>query len=152
MRELGKIFEKYVRGIKGLQEWSVQLFGWLLSTGANKRGMGEGLGRIALSFGHVLARSANGMIGRVAVVILIVSIMPTMDFRLRQETAHAGPTVTLTIGGAGRGSGKVTSFDDINCTIVAGAVSGDCTENYEQGTYITLTATREPGSSFIRWS
>jgi hypothetical protein len=70
-----------------------------------------------------------------------------------QVPVHAQTTFTLTIGGAGRGSGKVTSSDDaINCTISAGVVSGDCTENYQSEIIIQLTATPDPGSSFIRWS
>jgi pimeloyl-ACP methyl ester carboxylesterase len=48
--------------------------------------------------------------------------------------------------GAGTGSGGVTSTDGkINCP-------GDCTEGYNSGTVVTLTATPNAGSTFAGWS
>ena len=55
-------------------------------------------------------------------------------------------TFTLTVTKAGTGSGTVTSSDTlINCGV-------DCTEAYNSGTVMTLTATPAAGSTFSGWS
>jgi len=60
------------------------------------------------------------------------------------------PPVTwpLTVTGSGTGNGTVTGLG-INCTITAGSTSGDCSEIYDDGTSVNLTAT---GSDFTGWS
>jgi hypothetical protein len=58
---------------------------------------------------------------------------------------------TLTVVGAGTGSGTVTG-SGINCTITAGSTSGDCSESYPDGTSVTLTATAASGSTFAGWT
>jgi len=56
------------------------------------------------------------------------------------------PTYTLTVSRAGTGSGTVTSSPGgINC-------GSDCTEAYNSGTSVTLTATAASGSTFAGWS
>jgi hypothetical protein len=57
---------------------------------------------------------------------------------------------TLTITGAGTGSGTVTA-SGINCSVTAGSTSGDCNEAYAHGTVVTLTATPASGSVFVGW-
>jgi hypothetical protein len=53
---------------------------------------------------------------------------------------------TLTVSKAGTGSGTVASSPaGINC-------GTDCTENYNSGTAVMLTATAAPGSVFAGWS
>ncbi|MCI2431407.1 CSLREA domain-containing protein, partial [Candidatus Acetothermia bacterium] len=53
---------------------------------------------------------------------------------------------TLTVTLAGTGSGTVTSSPTgINCP-------GDCTEDYNHGTVVTLTATSNVGSGFAGWT
>jgi hypothetical protein len=52
----------------------------------------------------------------------------------------------LTVNKAGSGSGTVTSDPaGIDC-------GTDCTENYDYSTVVTLTATVDPGSTFMGWS
>ena len=65
-----------------------------------------------------------------------------------REQGTAPPT--LTVQGAGTGSGTVTS-DGIDCTISSGSASGDCTEVYSHGTVVTLTAQPASGSRFAGW-
>ena len=69
------------------------------------------------------------------------------------KTGPAPPpsTFTLTVAGAGNGSGTV-SATGISCTITAGTASGDCTETYNSGTTVTLTASPATGSVFAGWS
>jgi hypothetical protein len=59
--------------------------------------------------------------------------------------------VTVAAGTSGTGTGTVTA-SGIACTISAASQSGDCTEEREQGTQFTLTATATGGSSFAGWS
>jgi CSLREA domain-containing protein len=61
------------------------------------------------------------------------------------------PQRTLTVAGAGTGSGTVAATG-ISCTITAGSTSGDCAESYAHGTSVTLTATPNSGSTFTGWS
>lgn len=57
----------------------------------------------------------------------------------------AGP-FTLTVTLAGAGTGQVTSSPTgVTC-------GGDCTEDYADGTSVTLTAVPQAGSSFTGWS
>jgi hypothetical protein len=54
--------------------------------------------------------------------------------------------VALTVNRNGSGTGTVTSSPaGINC-------GGDCSENYNVGTVVTLTATADAGSTFAGWS
>jgi CSLREA domain-containing protein len=56
------------------------------------------------------------------------------------------PTSKLTVLKAGDGAGTVTSNPDgISC-------GGDCTEDYDSGTFVTLTAAPTAGSFFTGWS
>ena len=55
-------------------------------------------------------------------------------------------TYTLTVSKTGSGSGTVTSSPSgINC-------GSDCSENYNEGTTVTLTANPSSGSTFVGWS
>jgi hypothetical protein len=59
-------------------------------------------------------------------------------------TFNTVPTHTLTVATAGTGSGTVTGTG-INCP-------GDCTETYNQGSVVTMTATPAGNSSFAGWT
>ena len=54
-------------------------------------------------------------------------------------------TYDLTVNKDGTGSGTVTSSPGISCGI-------ECTETYNDGDMVTLTAAADPGSSFTGWS
>ena len=62
---------------------------------------------------------------------------------------------TLTVQGAGSGSGNVSTVRNtlIDCDIVAGVTGGpSCTHDYAEGTYkINLAASPSPGSAFAGW-
>jgi YVTN family beta-propeller protein len=65
----------------------------------------------------------------------------------------AAGSSTLTVSGLGAGSGTIT--DDlglINCTSIAGVVSGTCLANYTNNSAPTLTATPAAGSALSGWS
>lgn len=60
---------------------------------------------------------------------------------------------TLTVQGAGSGTGSVTSAPaGINCTTTAGTTSGTCATSYTGGTSVILTATAAAGAVFSGWS
>lgn len=60
---------------------------------------------------------------------------------------------TLTVVGDGDGNGAVTSNPEgIDCTITAGATSGTCSREFDQGMSVTLTASPGTGSGFTGWS
>jgi hypothetical protein len=60
---------------------------------------------------------------------------------------------TLTVSGGGSGSGVVTSSPaGINCTITAGAAAATgCVAQFTKGVVVVLTATPNPGHSFLTW-
>jgi len=71
---------------------------------------------------------------------------PILDVALRGSTVEQPQQYTLTVTKAGTGSGTVTSNPaGINC-------GADCSEAYNQGTSVTLTATPDSGSTFTGWS
>jgi hypothetical protein len=62
-------------------------------------------------------------------------------------------TFDLNIQGSGQGGGRITSSPaGIDCTLTAGALSGDGSEPYAEGTHIELTATPDQNSAFAGWS
>ena len=73
----------------------------------------------------------------------------TMDATRRCTAAFdvsSAPTNTLTVARAGIGSGTVTSSPGgISC-------GGDCSEDYPEGTAVTLLPTADAGSTFVGWS
>ncbi len=58
---------------------------------------------------------------------------------------------TLTITGAGNGTGAVTSTIGLNCVITAGITSGNCSVNVTNGASVTLTASATSPNSFRGW-
>jgi uncharacterized repeat protein (TIGR02543 family) len=74
-----------------------------------------------------------------------------------QFDGTAPPSFTLTIVGAGNGSGNITSQPElsppINCTITLGnALDGTCSASYVSGTTVTLTPAAVAGHTFAGWS
>ncbi len=57
---------------------------------------------------------------------------------------------TLNVTGVGTGNGTASSAG-ITCTIAAGVATGDCSETYNTGTSVTLTATPNGDSTFDGW-
>jgi hypothetical protein len=71
---------------------------------------------------------------------------PTFDIELHGSTIEQPQQFALTVTKAGTGSGTVTSNPaGINC-------GSDCSESYNQGTSVTLTATADSSSTFEAWS
>ena len=65
---------------------------------------------------------------------------------LLQRVVTETPEYTLTVSKSGTGSGTVASSPSgIDC-------GSDCSESYDQGTSVTLTATAASGSAFTGWS
>jgi uncharacterized protein (DUF2141 family) len=71
---------------------------------------------------------------------------PELNIALSGSTVEQPQQYTLTVTKAGTGSGSVTSNP---AGITCGA---DCSEVYNQGTSVTLTATPDSGSTFTGWS
>jgi len=70
-----------------------------------------------------------------------------------EYTVTATPTRTLTVTGAGAGAGSVGSDPaGISCAVEAGATSGTCAAEFDEGTSVALTPTPAAGSSFGGWS
>ena len=71
----------------------------------------------------------------------------------RAVTATFSPPLALTITGAGNGTGLVTSAPaGIECAITGGESEGACSEQFEQGSTVTLTATPGENSELAGWS
>ena len=71
---------------------------------------------------------------------------PELNIELSGSTIEQPQQYTLTVTKAGTGSGTVASNPaGINC-------GADCSEAYNQGTSVTLTATPDSGSMFTGWS
>jgi CSLREA domain-containing protein len=72
--------------------------------------------------------------------------------------AYEMPVMTLTVAGAGTGSGSVIGMmgmtEEIHCSISAGMTSGDCTRSAFEGEnpVMTLAATPDMNSTFVGWS
>jgi M6 family metalloprotease-like protein len=80
------------------------------------------------------------------------SCQVTMDQARAVTAAFQLGNQTLAISATGSGSGIVrSSLEGINCSSVAGVLSGTCTAAYPQGTVITLTADATVGA-FTGWS
>jgi alpha-tubulin suppressor-like RCC1 family protein len=76
----------------------------------------------------------------------------TMD-EAQSVTATFMQQFTLTVSGAGSGTGTVTSdTGNISCTSTAGSTSGTCLLTVNSGRLVTLTATPTGGSVFDGWS
>jgi hypothetical protein len=71
-----------------------------------------------------------------------------------QEVALSNTTTfALNVQGGGEGAGRVVSIPaGIDCALTAGALSGDGSEPYTEGTEIELTATPDQNSAFTGWS
>lgn len=72
------------------------------------------------------------------------SVNPSITFTATYQEAY-----TLTTSKAGAGFGTITS---VPAGITCGSQGTDCTEEYDEGTDVTLTATPEQGSTFTGWS
>ncbi len=71
----------------------------------------------------------------------------------RTVTATFEAQHELTVAGGGTGNGIVTSdVAGISCTLTAGVASDDCSEPYDEGTAVELTAAADAGSRFDSWS
>jgi hypothetical protein len=71
---------------------------------------------------------------------------PELNIELSGSTIEQPQQYTLTVTKAGTGSGTVASNPaGINC-------GADCSEAYNQGTTVTLTAAPDSGSTFTGWS
>ena len=71
----------------------------------------------------------------------------------RTVTANFATSFTLTVQGGGNGTGSVSSNPSgISCSINGTTESGDCSQNYNGDTQVTLTPDPTGGSRFTGWS
>jgi uncharacterized repeat protein (TIGR02543 family) len=84
---------------------------------------------------------------------LVATCQVTMSAARSVAAGFTAPTGThlLTVTATGSGSGTV-SATGINCVIVFGVLSGDCSESYTNNTVVTLTETPASGHTFTTWS
>jgi hypothetical protein len=78
----------------------------------------------------------------------------TMNQNRTTTATFAAPVVrSLTVAGAGTGRGSVASNPaGITCTIAAGAATGTCQANFDDGASVTLTATPDSAHTFVGWT
>ncbi|MCK5411878.1 MAG: hypothetical protein KAJ67_07275, partial [Gemmatimonadetes bacterium] len=77
----------------------------------------------------------------------------TVRFTVGTDTRTIRPGPLLTIIGSGDGDGMVRSEPaGIDCLIADGSADGgDCDENYDDSTWVTLSARPNTGSAFAGW-
>ncbi len=60
---------------------------------------------------------------------------------------------TLSVTAAGTGNGSIASTPGgISCALTGSVAGGDCSEAYDEGTAVTLTATAGSNTTFVGWS
>ena len=59
--------------------------------------------------------------------------------------------VTVAAGASGTGTGTITA-PGISCAVSGASQSGDCSEEFVQGTQVVLTSTATGGSTFAAWA
>jgi predicted outer membrane repeat protein len=74
---------------------------------------------------------------------------PRISGEIVDMGAYESQFYTLTVSLDGTGAGTVDA-DGISCA--TGSTGADCTENYADGTVITITASANSGSTFAGWS
>ena len=75
-----------------------------------------------------------------------------VNFTVPGATPPPPTQYTLTVQGGGAGDGSVSDGGSIACTITGGSTSGTCSDDFADGTSVTLTATPASGSSFAGWT
>ena len=63
-------------------------------------------------------------------------------------TGNSTSQVSITVNGTGSGT---VEFDDADCSGTAGADTGHCSETYDAGSTVQLTAVTDEGSTFAGW-
>jgi len=74
---------------------------------------------------------------------------PRISGEIVDMGAYESQFYTLTVSLDGTGAGTVDA-DGISCA--TGSTGADCTENYADGTVVTITASADSGSTFSGWS
>ncbi|MEW6570083.1 MAG: LamG-like jellyroll fold domain-containing protein, partial [Nitrospirota bacterium] len=120
--------------------------------------MGNFASSAPLNIGWINNSTGYHFIGTIDEVALYNRVLAQTEIQSHYVSGLAGqgyrevtPSYTLIVNGSGNGSGTITG-NGINCSIASGVVSGDCTETYNDGTDVTLSASAESGSTFSGWS